>query len=212
VQELLGSPTFFDASLPACHGLRTPADLAILANTDGRVLPSVCVKTLGVRNKRLFEAVPALQGARSPLRPPGYAVDASSILFAVSPRLRHGRKTRYGWMAHPYPTGTFTLQETPSLSWRDNAGAQALPEAGAQRTLEAVGCSALFGPHAAAQPYNGKELLSVSGVPPLPSGDTPTTPMALRITVHAGPSAAARFPSVRLRYVTAVTPIRSVGR
>src|SRR4029434_7501887 len=60
--------------------------------------------TLGVRNKRLFEAVPALQGARSPLRPPGYAVDASPILFAVSPRLRHGRKTRYGWVASPYPT------------------------------------------------------------------------------------------------------------
>src|SRR5262249_47904723 len=44
-------------------------------STDGLVLPSVCVKTLGVRNKRLFEAVPALQGARSPLRPPGYSVD-----------------------------------------------------------------------------------------------------------------------------------------
>jgi len=73
------------------------------------------VKTLGVRNKRLFEAVPALQGARSPLRPTGYSVYASPILFTVSPRLRHGRKTRYGWMANPYPTGTFTLQETPSF-------------------------------------------------------------------------------------------------
>ena len=125
VQERLGLPKFFDASLPACHGLRTPADLPILANTDGLVLPSVCVKTLGVRNKRLFEAVPALQGARSPLRPTGYAVYASPILFTVSPRLRHGRKTRYGWVASPYPTGTFTLLETPSLSWRDNASAQA---------------------------------------------------------------------------------------
>jgi len=73
------------------------------------------VKTLGVRNKRLFEAVPALQGARSPLRPTGYAVYASPILFAVSPRLRHGRKTRYGWVASPYPTGTFTLPEMPSF-------------------------------------------------------------------------------------------------
>ena len=136
MQELLGSPTFFDASLPACHGLRTPADLSILAKTEARVLPSVCVKTLGVRNKRLFEAVPALQGARSPLRPPGYAVDASPILFAVSPRLRHGRKTRYGWVASPYPTGTFTLQETPSLSWRDNAARQA--------RLEAVACTRLL--------------------------------------------------------------------
>ena len=39
------------------------------------------VKTLGVRNSHV-EAVPALQGARSPLRPTGYAVYASSILFA----------------------------------------------------------------------------------------------------------------------------------
>ena len=42
------------------------------------------VNTLGVRHKRLVEAVPALQGARSPLRPPGFAVDASPILFAAS--------------------------------------------------------------------------------------------------------------------------------
>jgi hypothetical protein len=83
-EERLGPPKFFDISLPACHGLRTPADLSILAQTDGLVLPSVCVKTLGVRNKRRFEAVPALQGARSPLRPPGCSVDASPILFAVS--------------------------------------------------------------------------------------------------------------------------------
>ena len=114
-QERMGPPKFFDVSLPACHGLRTPADLPILANMDGLVLPSVCVKTLGVRNKRHFEAVPALQGTRLPLRPTGYSVYASPILFTVSPRLRHGRKTRYGWVAHPYPTGTFTLQETPSF-------------------------------------------------------------------------------------------------
>jgi hypothetical protein len=67
-----------------------------------------CVKTLGVRNQRLFDAVPALQGARSPLRPTGFAVDAAPILFTVSPRLRHGRKTRYGWVASPCPTRTFT--------------------------------------------------------------------------------------------------------
>ena len=72
------------------------------------------VKTLGVRDSHI-EAVPALQGTRLPLRPPGYSVYASPILFTVSPRLRHGRKTRYGWMANPYPSGTFTLQETPSF-------------------------------------------------------------------------------------------------
>ena len=147
-QELLGPPKFFNVSLPACHGLRTPADLPTLANTGGLVLPSVCVQTLGVRNKRHFEAVPALQGTRLPLRPTGYSVDASPILFTVSPRLRHGRKTRYGWVANPYPTGTFTLQETPSLSWRKNARPELLGAAGArhERTLFPVSSRPLFGP------------------------------------------------------------------
>jgi transposase len=47
-------------------------------------------------------------------------------------------------VANPYPTGTFTLQETPSLSWRENAGRQLLPKAGAQRTLAAVACTPLI--------------------------------------------------------------------
>ena len=33
-QEPMGPPKFFDVSLPACHSLRTPADLRTLA-TDG---------------------------------------------------------------------------------------------------------------------------------------------------------------------------------
>src|SRR5262249_3262994 len=62
-------------------------------------------------------------------------------------RLRHGRKTRYGGVANPYPTRTFTLQETPSLSWRDNAGPQAPPmaEARDERRLLAVACRPMFG-------------------------------------------------------------------
>ena len=46
----MGPPKFFDVSLPACHGLRTPVDLPILALADGLVLPSADVKPLGVRN------------------------------------------------------------------------------------------------------------------------------------------------------------------
>jgi hypothetical protein len=44
VQEPLGLPKFFDASLPAYHGLRTPADLPRLALTAVRVLPSGAFK------------------------------------------------------------------------------------------------------------------------------------------------------------------------
>jgi hypothetical protein len=60
-----------------------------------------------------------------------------SCSSCVRPRLRHGRKPHYGWVAGPSPTRTCTLQETPSLSWRDNARCQPLPEAGAteERTL-----------------------------------------------------------------------------
>ncbi len=50
-QELLGLPGFSNVSLPAFHGLKTPADLHSLANSGASVLPSVYVKTLGIRNK-----------------------------------------------------------------------------------------------------------------------------------------------------------------
>jgi len=40
------------------------------------------VKTLGIRNNLYFEAVPALQGTRFPLRPTGFSVYASPVLFA----------------------------------------------------------------------------------------------------------------------------------
>jgi len=50
VQEPLGLPGFSDVSLPACHGLMTPPDLHSLAKPGISVLPSVYVKTLGIRN------------------------------------------------------------------------------------------------------------------------------------------------------------------
>ena len=71
----MGLPEFYSASLPACHGLMTPEDLHIVAKTDASVLPSAHVKTLGVRNWH-FEAVPALQGARPPLRPTRFSAYA----------------------------------------------------------------------------------------------------------------------------------------
>jgi hypothetical protein len=37
-----------------------------------------------------------------------------SYCSQVAP-LRTGRNTRYGWVANPYPTGTLTRQDTPSL-------------------------------------------------------------------------------------------------
>jgi hypothetical protein len=59
-------------------------------------------------------------GCASPLRPTGCSVYASPVLFATFRQLRHRRKTRYGWVANPCPTGTSTPQEAPSLARRDN--------------------------------------------------------------------------------------------
>ena len=115
VQERLGLPKFFDVSLPACHGLRTPADLHNLAKSVARMLPSGALKPSAsamamstlYQHFRVRGHPYGLQDALSTLRP--------SCSPCVRPRLRHGRKTRYGWVASPYPTRTFTLQETPSF-------------------------------------------------------------------------------------------------
>ena len=61
------------------------------------------------------EAVPARQGAWSPLRPAGCSVDASPVVFATCCCLRPRRKTRDEWGAHPYPTGSFPRHDTPSF-------------------------------------------------------------------------------------------------
>ncbi len=115
-QERMGPPKFFDVSLPACHGLWTPADLHILAKADALVLPSVSVKTLGVRNK-LFSKL--YQHFRVRGHPYGLQDSLSTLRPSCSPRsrprLRHGRKTRYGWVANPFPARTFTRQDTPSF-------------------------------------------------------------------------------------------------
>ena len=78
-QERLGPPKVFDVSLPACHGLRTPADLPLLALSAGRVLPAGAFKP-SASAPSLCEAVPALQGTRLHLRPPGGSVYASPLL------------------------------------------------------------------------------------------------------------------------------------
>ena len=146
-QEPLGLPKFFDISLPACHGLRTPADRHNLATSVALMLPSGALKpsASAIAMSKLSQHFRVrghpcgLQDALSTLRP--------SCSPGSRPRLRHGRKTRYGWVASPYPTGTFTLQETPSLSWRDNARPQAPPMAAArnERRLLAVACRPMLG-------------------------------------------------------------------
>jgi len=46
-------------------------------------------------------------------------VYASDILSGcLIDSLLNTRNTRYRWLVRPYPTGTSTLQEMPSLAWR----------------------------------------------------------------------------------------------
>ena len=59
------------------------------------------------------EAVSRLQGVRSPLWPMWFPVYASAVSFGFC--LLHNCNTRYGWLVRPFPSGTFTLQETPSF-------------------------------------------------------------------------------------------------
>ena len=49
---------------------------------------------------------------------------ASCVLFDLTyyqgQYLRNIRNTRYGWVASPYPAGTYTRQEASSFAWRTN--------------------------------------------------------------------------------------------
>ena len=85
IQEPTGLPEFSNVSLLTCHGLRTPADIGALALKRARHVAFQHVKPVGIRIS-YFEAVPALQGTRFPLRPTRFSVYACPIvLFAGYP-------------------------------------------------------------------------------------------------------------------------------
>jgi hypothetical protein len=97
------------------------------------------VKTLGLRH-RLVEAVPALQGARSPLRPPGYAVDASPIWFPASslttPPWTHD-SIRVG--GYPFPDRDFHPARDAKLILARQRWASAAARSGSEVRADAGG-------------------------------------------------------------------------
>ena len=102
-QEPAGPPKFFDISLPACHGLWTPADLHLLAISDASVLPSVCVKTLGVRNLP-FRSCPSTSGDAAP--PTACRILCLRLVHLVRRGICHdsamdARLDTGGWLALP---------------------------------------------------------------------------------------------------------------
>jgi hypothetical protein len=130
----MGPPKFYGAPLHACHALKTPADLQNLTITIPlRGLPA----TLNSRRLHLtpFRGCTRPGGVRSPLRPAWFPVYASSLSFgsSTSTPLLRTCNTRYGWVVSPYPAGTRTLQEAPSLAWRTTPGRSAARSRAAQR-------------------------------------------------------------------------------
>jgi hypothetical protein len=116
-QERLGPPKFFDVSLAshaqAFRRTSTPKPFGRLVVASGSLRPSPSAPSLSrsCTNTKGERGLPyGLQDSLSTLR----------LSCSPLPRLRHRRKTRYGWVASPYPTGTLTLLDTPSFSWRDN--------------------------------------------------------------------------------------------
>ena len=101
----------------ACGLRRT---LSSLPFSDDFVLPSGPLKPSASATTPLSKLYQHFRGRGSPY---GLQDSLSTLHLYCSPqssRLRHRRKTRYGWVASPFPTGTFTLLDTPSFAWRDN--------------------------------------------------------------------------------------------
>ncbi len=127
VQEPWGLPEFSSVSLPACQDLRTPADRHSTPQPSW-VLRMACqdVKTGGIRHKLIAKRYLHFRERDLPYGLPDALCTLAPSCSRVSP-LRHGTNTRYGRAANPYPTGTFTRQETPSFARRDNDQAQPQP-------------------------------------------------------------------------------------
>ena len=118
-QEPSGLPKFSVVSLPACHSLWTPADLPILTLPDALVLPSVYVKTLGIRNKLISKLYQhfrvrghpcGLQDSLCTLRP---AIVRGLPRSALDATLDTG-----GWLTLTRPG--LSPGKIRQASWRDN--------------------------------------------------------------------------------------------
>jgi hypothetical protein len=82
------------------------------------------VETLAIRNKLISKLYQLSGHAVAPTAYRILCVRLTCLVRLLSYCLRHRRNTRYGWVASPYPAGTYTQQDTPSFSWRCNAKAQ----------------------------------------------------------------------------------------
>jgi hypothetical protein len=103
-QEPLGLPKFLCASLPACHGLRTPADLPLLAFTGEHVWPSGALQPSASATSALSKLYQHFRGRGHPC---GLQDSLSTLRPSCSPCL-HGsamdaRLDTGGWLALTRP-------------------------------------------------------------------------------------------------------------
>src|SRR4029453_10211414 len=106
---------------------RTPRDLGVLPTRGGGSAPGIgCPKRSPGPRCAAQTSLPSSPLPTAPLRLGLPQCRALGTPPAPS-RLLGATQTCAGWPAgaRPDPTGTFTLPETPSFSWRDNAGLQA---------------------------------------------------------------------------------------
>ena len=99
-QEPLGLPKFLCASLPACHGLRTPADLLLLAFTGEHVLPSGALKPSASATSA-FRSCTSTSGCA--VTPAAYRIRCLRFAHLVRRVLTHGsamdaRLATGGWL------------------------------------------------------------------------------------------------------------------
>jgi len=115
--------TYLFLHATACGLRRISINLAITVNL---VLPSGPLRPSASATTPISKLYQHFRGRGSPY---GLQDSLSTLHLSCSSqssRLRHRRKTRYGWVANPYPARTFTLQDTPSFAWRDNGSADDL--------------------------------------------------------------------------------------
>ena len=123
-QERLGLPKFLCASLPACHGLRTPADLPLLAFTGEHVLPSGALKPSASATSA-FRSCTSTSGCA--VTPAAYRMLCLRFAHLVRRDPSHAPpwtqdSIRVG--GYPLPDRDFHPARDAKLSWRDNAGAE----------------------------------------------------------------------------------------
>jgi hypothetical protein len=124
-QELRGLPKFFDGSLPACRGLRTPTDLHILAFSDVSVLPSGALRPSASATS-VFRSCPRTSGCT--VTPTAYRIlclRCAQLLFAPisSCSALDARLDTGGWLTLTRPglspskiRQAFLARERPALT------------------------------------------------------------------------------------------------